>query len=104
MTDTIIKEQKYIFTVDWFSHNIPSWDIYLNNFKNKPNLNFLEIGSFQGRSTVWLLENILTENDLKIFVIKSSPPVQPSNSSTATLGLIIFILIFIPILKLELMC
>jgi predicted O-methyltransferase YrrM len=51
----------YIFTVDWFSNNIIWWDKYLNNFKNKPNLNFLEIGSFQGRATVWLLENILTE-------------------------------------------
>lgn len=69
MTDTIIKEQKYIFTVDWFSHNIPSWDIYLNNFKNKPNLNFLEIGSFQGRSTVWLLENILTDENSSITCI-----------------------------------
>jgi predicted O-methyltransferase YrrM len=69
MTDTIIKEQKYIFTVDWFSHNIPSWNIYLNNFKNKPNLNFLEIGSFQGRSTVWLLENILTDENSSITCI-----------------------------------
>ena len=69
MTDTTIKEQKYIFTVDWFSHNIPSWDIYLNNFKNKPNLNFLEIGSFQGRSTVWLLENILTDENSSITCI-----------------------------------
>ena len=69
MTDAIIKEQKYIFTVDWFSHNIPSWDIYLNNFKNKPNLNFLEIGSFQGRSTVWLLENILTDENSSITCI-----------------------------------
>jgi predicted O-methyltransferase YrrM len=69
MTDATIKEQKYIFTVDWFSHNIPSWDIYLNNFKNKPNLNFLEIGSFQGRSTVWLLENILTDENSSITCI-----------------------------------
>jgi len=69
MTDENIKEQKYIFTVDWFSHNIPSWDIYLNNFKNKPNLNFLEIGSFQGRSTVWLLENILTDENSSITCI-----------------------------------
>ena len=69
MTDATIKEQKYIFTVDWFTHNIPSWDRYLNNFKNKPNLNFLEIGSFQGRSTVWLLENILTDENSSITCI-----------------------------------
>jgi predicted O-methyltransferase YrrM len=50
----------YIFTVDWFSSNIPIWTHYLKQLKDKPNLRFLEIGSFQGRSTVWLLENILT--------------------------------------------
>ena len=51
----------YIFTVDRFSYNIQIWTYYLKEFKNKPNLRFLEIGSFQGRSTVWLLENILTD-------------------------------------------
>jgi hypothetical protein len=51
----------YIFTVDRFSYNIQIWTYYLKEFKNKPNLRFLEIGSFQGRSTIWLLENILTD-------------------------------------------
>ena len=60
---------KYIFTVDWFSRNIPAWTHYLKELKNKPNLNFLEIGSFQGRSTVWLLENILTDDTSKITCI-----------------------------------
>ena len=62
-------ENNYIFTVDWFSYNIPIWTHYLNHLKNEPNLHFLEIGSFQGRSTVWLLENILTNNTSKITCI-----------------------------------
>ena len=45
---------------DWFSHNIPVWDVLLNPFKGKPNLRFLEIGSYEGRSAEWLCENILT--------------------------------------------
>jgi predicted O-methyltransferase YrrM len=51
---------KYIFTEDWFSGNIPVWSQCLAKLKDKADLKFLEIGSFQGKSTVWLLENILT--------------------------------------------
>jgi predicted O-methyltransferase YrrM len=62
-------ENNYIFTVDWFSYNIQIWTHYLNELKDKPNLHFLEIGSFQGRSTVWLLENILTNDTSAITCI-----------------------------------
>lgn len=59
----------YIFSTDFFSYNIPNWTTYLSRFKNKPNLKFLEIGSFQGRSAVWLLENILTHETSSITCI-----------------------------------
>jgi predicted O-methyltransferase YrrM len=62
-------ETDYIFSVDWFSIHIELWTIYLNEFKGKPNLRFLEIGSYQGRSTVWLLENILTDDTSSITCI-----------------------------------
>ena len=60
---------QYTFTSDWFLHNQLSWDIHLEEFKNKPNLNFLEIGSYEGRSTIWLLENVLTDPSSKITCI-----------------------------------
>ena len=41
----------------------------MKELKDKPNLHFLEIGSFQGRSTVWLLENILTNDTSTITCI-----------------------------------
>ena len=28
------------FTTDWFSNNIETWEIALQNLKGKPNLNF----------------------------------------------------------------
>jgi predicted O-methyltransferase YrrM len=68
-TEILKQENNYIFTVDWFSYNIQIWTHYLNEFKNKSNLHFLEIGSFQGRSTVWLLENILTDDTSAITCI-----------------------------------
>ncbi len=50
----------YIFTTDRFTKNIPVWTKLLAHFRGKPNLRFLEIGSFEGQSAVWLLENVLT--------------------------------------------
>jgi predicted O-methyltransferase YrrM len=54
------------FTVDWHSHNIPHWRRILDRYKGQPNVRALEIGSFEGRSTVWLLENILTHETARI--------------------------------------
>jgi predicted O-methyltransferase YrrM len=52
----------YILNEDWFSHNIPIFNDNLAYFKNKP-VNFLEIGSYEGRSAIWMLENILTNEN-----------------------------------------
>ena len=48
------------FSVDWFSRNIPSFQRHLALYAGKSSLRFLEIGSFEGRSTCWLLDHILT--------------------------------------------
>lgn len=57
------------FLYDWFSNNITVWEKFLKKFKNRKNLSFLEIGCFEGQSTLWLLENILTQPNSKIVVI-----------------------------------
>ncbi|MBP6994044.1 class I SAM-dependent methyltransferase [Candidatus Woesebacteria bacterium] len=54
-------ETQYHFQTDWFSPTIDEWDETLANYQSKPSLAFLEIGSFEGRSAIWLLENILTD-------------------------------------------
>lgn len=59
----------YNFSSDWFSNNIPEWYHLLNHLRNIPDLNFLEIGSYEGRSAVWLLENILTNKSSTITCI-----------------------------------
>ncbi len=64
---------EYEFTEDWFSENNPEkvvrqFDEFLSEFKDKPCM-FLEIGSFEGMSTIWMLENILTEESSQIFCI-----------------------------------
>jgi predicted O-methyltransferase YrrM len=54
------------FTVDWHSHNIPHWLRILERYRGQPDVHALEIGSFEGRSTVWLLENILSHATARI--------------------------------------
>lgn len=62
-------DEKY--SVDWFSHNIPTWDKIFTDkqIKGKDSLKFLEIGCFEGRATNYLLENILTGNGCEIHVV-----------------------------------
>ena len=63
----------YEFTQDWFSEKNPErvvlqFEEFLSEFKSKPCM-FLEIGSFEGMSTIWMLEYILTEERSQIFCI-----------------------------------
>jgi predicted O-methyltransferase YrrM len=47
------------FTEDWFTNNIPNFEKCMAAIPEKKL--FLEIGSYEGRSTCWLLENGLTD-------------------------------------------
>ena len=46
-----------LFTSDWFSDNINQWDKYKDFFDNKPNIHCLELGSYQGRSALYIVNN-----------------------------------------------
>jgi hypothetical protein len=59
----------YRFTHDYFSGNIAQWSKDQARFAGLPNLHFLEIGSFEGRSACWLLQNILTHDSSRITCI-----------------------------------
>jgi SAM-dependent methyltransferase len=51
----------YEFTSDWFTANIPVWEIVMKPYRGRPGVKYLEIGAYEGRSVIWLLENILTD-------------------------------------------
>jgi predicted O-methyltransferase YrrM len=57
--------KKYSFSTDWVSHDIPVWKNILGQFMNKPNIHYLEIGVYEGRSLIWMLENVLTHSTAK---------------------------------------
>lgn len=64
-----VHSKGYNFTTDWFSLNISVWEHFLHRFANVPELSVLEIGSWEGRSTCWLLDRILTHDSARITCI-----------------------------------
>lgn len=58
----------YAFTQDWFTLNLPVWTEYLKPFVNA-NIQALQIGCFEGISTCWLLDYVLTCQSAKITCI-----------------------------------
>ena len=72
-TDNYIYPKHFSSAWDDFTMNIPAWQHYLTKkFKGKDNLRFLELGTAQGRATVWLLEEILTGKNCHIFTMDTS--------------------------------
>lgn len=58
----------YIFTGDFFSHNISQWEEilkYLNDNFGK-NLKCLELGVFEGRSALYLMDNFIGNETLTV--------------------------------------
>lgn len=52
-----------IFTSDWFSHNIPCWERVILPVLPQTKVRCLEIGSWEGRSACWILDNILKHHN-----------------------------------------
>ncbi|MHA7630851.1 class I SAM-dependent methyltransferase [Corallococcus sp. M7] len=51
---------RYRFSSDWMSNCEAEWRETLAPLMGAPGIRALEIGSFEGRSSLWLLENVLT--------------------------------------------
>lgn len=62
------------FTDDWFSARIPCWDII---FSSMPSLkNFLEIGSYEGRSACYTILKAPENSNITCIDIWSNPEVE----------------------------
>lgn len=67
-------KKQYEFTIDWFSQNLSIWENYLLPFAEREHSNILEIGSFEGMSTCWFLDRILTHDTARITCIDMFVP------------------------------
>lgn len=53
-------KKNYNFTTDWFTPHIRVWTDVLAPYTGKADIHYLEVGVFEGRAMIWMLENILT--------------------------------------------
>jgi hypothetical protein len=58
----------YQFTVDWTSHHFNDWRTWLGHLVDRPAMG-CEIGSFEGRSAVFWMEEILTHESSSLLCI-----------------------------------
>ena len=62
----VAPDSGYEFTNDWFGQNIPVWDQLIPRFQPTK---FLEIGSYEGRSTCYLIEKFAALGRIEIHCI-----------------------------------
>ena len=83
--------RRYEFSNDWFNKNAPLFDRYLSHLRDRP-CRMLEIGSYEGRSLVWLLENVVTHADARIDAVdlRENPRLRPNLAATGAPGKVSF--------------
>lgn len=59
----------YTFTSDWFTTRLPPWKAALAPYVGHSGLSYLEIGTFEGRSLFWMLDQVLTAADARATAI-----------------------------------
>lgn len=62
-------EGPYRFTAHWHTQRVEAWREQLGALKGKQDLRYLEIGVFEGRSVLWMLDNVLTDPSSKVTAI-----------------------------------
>lgn len=60
----------YFFSVDIFSYRIPIWSELFKSFSEQP-INALEVGCYQGMSSCWLVDQLLTHQASHLTCIDS---------------------------------
>jgi SAM-dependent methyltransferase len=68
----------YRFTTDYVTVNAKRWAELLAPCRGRPGVRFLEIGSYEGRSAIWFLDNILTGPGSTITCLDPFSPVSLS--------------------------
>ncbi len=64
-------EKELHFTVDWVTWRSDVWLKVLNRFQGKPDIKYLEIGSYEGKSVIWMMQNILNHPTSKADIVDS---------------------------------
>lgn len=63
------RETSYSFTADFTAPVQPDWQTALGHLSGRPDVRMLEVGSYEGGSAIWFLENVLTHESAAITCI-----------------------------------
>ena len=69
----LASEPGYYYTADYVSRHVEDWERMLQEWVDRP-LQLLEVGSYEGRSTIWFLEHVLTHPGARITCVDFFPP------------------------------
>lgn len=64
---------EYEFSADWFSRHIGVWQQKLGHLKGRPDLHYLEVGVYEGRSFFWVLEHLATHPTARLYAVDVFP-------------------------------
>ena len=64
----------FVYTTNWVGPYAQVWLEELGHLKDRPDVQILEIGSFEGRSANWFLDNIATHPTSAITCVDLFPP------------------------------
>jgi predicted O-methyltransferase YrrM len=74
--------EKYNFSNDWFDYNIDLWNEKFGDLKPEEN-HVLEIGSFEGASTTWLLDELSNNPASTVTAIDAFDAVTPATEGVS---------------------
>jgi len=77
------------FTHDWFSVYIPLFERFLSGLKGRP-CRLLEIGTLEGRSAIWMAENIATHKSSSVETIDAYEHPKLRSNLAVTNGKVTF--------------
>jgi predicted O-methyltransferase YrrM len=58
------------YTQDWFSYHEAHWLRHFGHLAGRPGQQALEVGSFEGRSACWLIQNLLTGEGSRLLCVE----------------------------------
>lgn len=70
-----------VFTHDWFSRHIPTWEQHLAHLPGTP-CQILEVGSYEGRSACWMLDHLMGHYHAQLICIDAGIGVGHEGSLT----------------------
>lgn len=68
---------RYTFSNDWFDYNVELWENMLGHRRQHAN-SILEIGSYEGASTTWLLDELSSHADSTVIAIDAFDDTNPA--------------------------